>query len=162
MNLKHLATGLAALGGAFIIYIGLSYLLAPQATAAGFGVPTWPRRDGTAFLAVKGVRDIATGLVVFALLLSGHRRALGWAMLAITFVPAGDLVIILSNDGSAGTTYGVHGLTAAAVAVTAGLLLRERPLPATTPGSAEPASHPAVGAGPGRAFGGLPRLTRGR
>lgn len=65
MTVKH-ATGLAALGGAFIIYIGLSYLLAPQAAAAGFGVPTWPRRDGTAFLAVKGVRDIATGLVLFA------------------------------------------------------------------------------------------------
>ncbi|MEU9014330.1 DUF4267 domain-containing protein [Streptomyces sp. NPDC048479] len=90
------------------------------------------------------------------------RRALGWAMLAITFVPAGDMVIVLSNDGSPGTAYGVHGFTAAAVAVTAGLLLRERPLPATTPGSAEPASHPAVGAGPGRAFGGLPRLRHGR
>ncbi|WP_327321451.1 DUF4267 domain-containing protein [Streptomyces sp. NBC_01210] len=129
MNLKHLATGLAALGGAFI---------------------------------VKGVRDIATGLVVFALLLSGHRRALGWAMLAITFAPAGDMMIVLSNDGSPSTAYGVHGLTAAAVAVTAGLLLHERPLPASTPGFAEPASHPAVGAGPGRAFGGLPWLRRGR
>ena len=67
-------------------------------------------------------------LVIFALLLSGHRRALGWAMLAITFVPASDMVIVLSNDGSLGTAYGVHGLTALAVVVTAGLLLRERPL----------------------------------
>ncbi|MER5465424.1 DUF4267 domain-containing protein [Streptomyces sp. NPDC002668] len=148
MTVKHLATGLAALGGAFIIYIGLSYLLDPQTAAAGFGLPTWPRRDGTAFLAVKGVRDIATGLVLFALLLSGHRRALGWAMLATAFVPAGDMVIVLSNNGSPGTAYGIHGLTAAAVAVTAGLLLRERRLPATTPRSGETASHPGVGAGP--------------
>ncbi|MFF3399930.1 DUF4267 domain-containing protein [Streptomyces sp. NPDC002659] len=128
MTMKRLATVLAALGGAFIIYVGLSYLLTPQTTAADFGLPTWPRHDGTGFLAVKGVRDIATGLVVFALLLSGHRRALGWAMLAISFVPVGDLVIVLSNDGSPGTAYGVHGVTAVAVAVTAGLLLRERPL----------------------------------
>jgi uncharacterized protein DUF4267 len=127
MNLKNLTTGLAALGGAFIIYVGLSYLFAPQSTASGFGVPTWPEHDGTAFLAVKGVRDIATGLVVFALLVSGHRKALGWAMAAITFVPVGDMVIVLAEDGSAGTAYGVHGCTAAAVAVTAGLLLRERP-----------------------------------
>ncbi|WP_326647693.1 MULTISPECIES: DUF4267 domain-containing protein [unclassified Streptomyces] len=148
MTVKHLATGLAALGGAFIIYIGLSYLLAPQTAAAGFGVPTWPRRDGTAFLAVKGVRDIATGLVLFALLLSGHRRALGWAMLATAFVPAGDMVIVLSNNGSPGTAYGIHGLTAVAVAVTAGLLLRERRLPATTPRSGETASRAGVGAGP--------------
>ncbi|MFD7258997.1 DUF4267 domain-containing protein [Streptomyces sp. NPDC059874] len=127
MNLKNLATALAAIGAAFIIYIGLSYLLAPQATAGGFGVPTWPQHDGTAFLAVKGVRDLATGLVVLALLLTGQRRALGWAMAAIAFIPAGDMAIVLSAGGPAGTAYGVHGSTALAVALTAALLLRERP-----------------------------------
>ncbi|MFF4424367.1 DUF4267 domain-containing protein [Streptomyces sp. NPDC001549] len=127
MSLKRLTTALAATGGAFILYVGLSYLFAPQATAAGFGLPTWPRHDGAAFLAVKGVRDVATGLVVLALLLTGQRRALGWAMAAITFVPAGDMVIVLANDGPAGQAYGVHGATALAVALTAGLLLRERP-----------------------------------
>ncbi|MCZ4117941.1 DUF4267 domain-containing protein [Streptomyces sp. H39-S7] len=132
MNRKHIATALAVLGGAFIIYVGLSYLLAPQTTASGFGVPTWPQEDGTAFLAVKGVRDIGTGLVIFALLLTGYRKALGWAMLAIAFIPAGDMVIVLSHDGPAGTAYGVHGLAAVLVAVTAGLLLRERPVPAAT------------------------------
>ncbi|MGW6137844.1 DUF4267 domain-containing protein [Streptomyces sp. NPDC055140] len=126
MTVKHFAGALAALGAAFIIYIGLSYLIAPQDTAPDFGVPTWPRHDGTAFLAVKGVRDIATGLVILVLLLTGQRRALGWAMAAITFVPAGDMAIVLSNGGSAATAYGVHGATAACVALTAVLLLRER------------------------------------
>ncbi|WP_331767078.1 DUF4267 domain-containing protein [Embleya sp. NBC_00896] len=126
MTLKNLTTGLAALGAVFIIYVGIAYLLAPQSSASGFGVPTWPSEDGTAFLAVKGVRDIASGLVIFALLLNGHRKALGWAMAAITFVPTGDMVIVLGHDGSAGTAFGIHGLTAVAVAVTAGLLLRER------------------------------------
>jgi hypothetical protein len=126
---KHLATGIAVLTGLFIIYVGLEYLLTPQAAAAGFGVPTWPQRDGTAFLAVKGVRDIATGLVVFALLLSGHRRGLGWAMLALAFIPAGDMVIVLSQGGSPATAFGIHGLTAAAVLLGAGLLLREHPAP---------------------------------
>jgi hypothetical protein len=137
--MKHLATGLAILGGIFIIYIGVSYLLNPQTAAAGFGVPTWPHRDGTAFLAVKGVRDIATGLVVFALLLTGHRRALGWAMLALAFVPAGDMVIVLSQGGSPATAFGIHGLTAAAVVVSAALLLRERPIPAAISASTRPA-----------------------
>ncbi|MYV97836.1 DUF4267 domain-containing protein [Streptomyces sp. SID3343] len=141
MNLKNLTTGLAALGGAFIVYIGLGYLFAPQSMASGFGVPTWPQHDGTAFLAVKGVRDIGTGLVVFALLVTGHRKALGWAMAAIAFVPVGDMVIVLSEDGSAGTAYGVHGLTAASVALTAGLLLRERRVAAATPGSTEPTAR---------------------
>ncbi|MEU8465180.1 DUF4267 domain-containing protein [Streptomyces sp. NPDC029003] len=41
---------------------------------------TGPRQDGAAFLKVKGVRDIATGLVILALLITGPRRALGWAI----------------------------------------------------------------------------------
>lgn len=127
--MKRLATVLATLGGLFIIYIGLSYLLAPQTSASGFGLPSWPQHEGTAFLAVKGVRDTASGLVILALLLTGQRKALGWAMLALTFVPTGDMLIVLSHHGSAGTAYGIHGLTAAAVALTAVLLLRERPAP---------------------------------
>lgn len=127
MSLRHLTTALAAAGAALILYVGLSYLFAPQATAPDFGVPTWPRQEGTAFLAVKGVRDVATGLVILALLLTGHRRALGWAMAAIAFVPVGDMVIVLNSGGAAATAYGVHGATALAVAVTAALLLRERP-----------------------------------
>ncbi|MFI6977391.1 DUF4267 domain-containing protein [Embleya sp. NPDC050154] len=133
MKLRNLTTILAALGGAFIIYVGLAYLFAPQSTASGFGLPTWPEHQGTGFLAVKGVRDIGTGLVMLALLLTGHRRALGWTMLAMTFIPAGDMTIVLSNDGSAATALGVHGLTACLVALTAGLLLREHPAQATTP-----------------------------
>ncbi|MGW1893281.1 DUF4267 domain-containing protein [Streptomyces sp. NPDC002004] len=125
--MKRLATILAVLGGVFIIYIGLRFLLAPQSAASDFGVPTWPEHQGTAFLAVKGVRDIATGLVVLALLLTGHRRALGWAMLAIAFVPAGDMVVVLSSHGSAAAAFGIHGFTAALVVLTAALLLRERP-----------------------------------
>ncbi|WP_330298973.1 DUF4267 domain-containing protein [Streptomyces sp. NBC_00503] len=127
MKLRHFTTTLAALGAVFIIYVGFSYLIAPQATAAGFGVPTWPRHEGTAFLAVKGVRDIAPGLVILALLLTGHRRALGWAMAAIAFVPMGDAVIVLTSGGSVATALGVHASTAAAVVLTAVLLLRERP-----------------------------------
>ncbi|MEU6862275.1 DUF4267 domain-containing protein [Streptomyces sp. NPDC046876] len=140
MTLKHLTTALAAVGGAFILYVGLAYLLAPQANAPDFGVPTWPRDEGTAFLAVKGVRDIATGLVILALLLTGQRRALGWAMAAIVCVPAGDMAIVLASGGPAGAAYGIHGATAAAVALTAALLLREHrrstkhhTAPATTP-----------------------------
>ncbi|MGW1997965.1 DUF4267 domain-containing protein [Embleya sp. NPDC001921] len=133
MKLRTLTTILAGLGGAFIIYVGLAYLFAPQSTASGFGLPTRPEDERTGFLAVKGVRDIGTGLVMLALLLAGHRRALGWTMLAMSFIPAGDMTVVLGNDGSAATALGVHGPTACLVALTAGLLLRERPARATTP-----------------------------
>ncbi|MFJ8165176.1 DUF4267 domain-containing protein [Streptomyces sp. NPDC096136] len=124
---RHLATALAVLGAGLVLVVGLQYLLAPQATAPDFGLPTRPRHDGAGFLAVKGVRGLATGLVVLVLLLAGQRKALGWAMAAIAVVPVGDMVIVLTSGGPAGTAYGVHGATALAVAATAALLLRERP-----------------------------------
>ncbi|HSA50548.1 MAG TPA: hypothetical protein VLH10_10620 [Yinghuangia sp.] len=53
MTMKRLATVLAVLGSLFLVYTGISYLLAPQATAAGFALPTWPHEQGEGFLAVK-------------------------------------------------------------------------------------------------------------
>ncbi|MFF2409766.1 DUF4267 domain-containing protein [Streptomyces sp. NPDC058092] len=127
MTMKRLATVLAVLGGLFLVYTGISYLLAPQATAEGFGLPTWPQDQGEGFLAVKGMRDIGFGLAILAVLLAGQRKALGVAMAAMAVVPLGDMTIVLNQDGSAATAFGVHGLAAAVVAVTAGLLLREKP-----------------------------------
>ncbi|MEV7726370.1 DUF4267 domain-containing protein [Streptomyces sp. NPDC087917] len=143
MTVKKLATVLAGLGAAFILYVGVSYLIAPQSMASDFGAPTWPRHEGTAFLAAKGVRDIATGLVIVALLFTGQRRALGWAMAAIAFVPLGDMTIVLGSGGPASTAYGIHGATAAAVALTAALLLRERPTAEAPTGSRAAAGTPA-------------------
>lgn len=127
MNMNRLATVLAVVGGLFTFYLGLSYLLAPEATAEGFGLPTWPEDGGEGFLMVKGIRDAGFGLVIFALLLTGQRRALGLAMAAIAFVPVGDMTLVLSKGGPAATAFGIHGFAAAAVAATAVLLLRERP-----------------------------------
>ncbi|MFB8039131.1 DUF4267 domain-containing protein [Streptomyces sp. NPDC056004] len=127
MTMKRLATVLAVLCGLFLLYTGISFLLAPQPTAEGFGLPTWPQDQGEGFLAVKGMRDIGFGLVILALLPAGQRKALGVAMAAMAVVPVGDMLIVLNAGGPAATAYGVHGLAAATVAVTAGLLLRERP-----------------------------------
>ncbi|MFC7721693.1 DUF4267 domain-containing protein [Nonomuraea recticatena] len=80
-------TVLAVVGSFFIIYVGVNYLLAPQSTAPDFGLPSWPRGEGSGFLAVKGVRDIVSGLVVLAVLAAGNRRVLGWVMLATALTP---------------------------------------------------------------------------
>jgi hypothetical protein len=114
---------LAAVGALSIFSIGVGYLLAPQAMAAGFGLPSWPQDEGVGFLAVKGARDVASGLVILAVLVTGSRRVLGWAMLAIASAPFGDMLIVLSSGGDAATAYGVHGATAAAVVLSGGLLL---------------------------------------
>ncbi|MFI9596719.1 DUF4267 domain-containing protein [Nonomuraea sp. NPDC052265] len=122
--MKHVATALALLGALFIGYVGLNYLLGPEAAAAGFGLPQPPSGDAGGYFAVKGVRDIGQGLVIVALLLAGQRRALGWAMLAMSFVPLGDMTIVLSHGGPAAAAVGIHGATALLVILTSALLLR--------------------------------------
>ncbi|GAB2856934.1 hypothetical protein GCM10022221_65650 [Actinocorallia aurea] len=117
-------TALAALTGVGITYVGLSYLLDPAGTAPGFGLPAWPTGDAAAWLNIKGVRDLATGLTVFALLAAGRREALGWVMLAFATIPAGDMLTILAHRGSTAAALGIHGVTSAAVLTSALLLIR--------------------------------------
>ena len=56
---------------------------APQA-AVGFGIPGTPAEDRNfqAWLSVKAVRDIASGLFIFILLAGATPNLLGWFMLA--------------------------------------------------------------------------------
>ncbi|HEY3506484.1 MAG TPA: DUF4267 domain-containing protein [Actinocatenispora sp.] len=117
-----IGTVLAVVGSLFIMYVGVSYLFAPQANAAQFGLPSWPHGADAAFLSVKGLRDLVSGAVILTVLITASRRALAWVLLAAAVTPLGDMVIVLGNGGSAATAVGVHGATAAAV-VLAGVLL---------------------------------------
>ncbi|NEW40383.1 DUF4267 domain-containing protein [Nocardia cyriacigeorgica] len=143
MPLSRINTGLSLLGAAFILYIGISYLITPETIATGFGLPAWPEGEASAFMNLKGVRDTASGVLILALLATGHRHALGIALLAMSLVPIGDMLTVLSWDGSTAIALGVHGLTAAWVAVTGGLLLREPRVQRTDSISHRPATVPA-------------------
>ncbi|MFE5336695.1 DUF4267 domain-containing protein [Isoptericola sp. NPDC056573] len=128
---RHLATGLTVLLALGIGYVGISYLFFPAATAPQFGMAVWPEGDAASFLATKGARDLASGLVPLALLLTGQRRALGWVLTLWAVVPLADAVLILTTGGSVVTALAVHGLTALALVVTGVLLLTEKPARAT-------------------------------
>ncbi|MGX1807735.1 DUF4267 domain-containing protein [Nocardia sp. NPDC055321] len=125
MTLHRINTALTLAGVAFILYIGLNYLLTPETFAAGFGLPEWPTGDAVAFMNLKGVRDTAFGVAILALLAFRQRFALGITMLATTLVPLGDMITVLSYDGSTSAAFGIHGFTAALVALTGALLIRE-------------------------------------
>ena len=128
MTVTGLAYGLSALIGAGIIVIGARFLLAPRAAAAGYGLPAAPEAEPVgAYLAVKGVRDITSGLFVFILIAARNPRVLGRLMLAATLIPVADSVIVIRHHGSKATAYGVHGATAAVMLATAGLLLAAPP-----------------------------------
>ena len=115
---------LSGLLGAGIILIGARFLLAPQAAAAAYGIASEPRRRSTdPYLAVKGVRDIASGVALFVLLAARQPRIVGGYLAAASIIPIADAVIVLRGNGSRATAYGVHGATAAVMLTTSALLL---------------------------------------
>ena len=124
MTITIIGYVLAGLIAAGIVLNAARFLLAPRVAAAGYGVqPDLTQRSVGAYLNVKGVRDIASGLFVFILIAAGATHLLGWVILAATIIPVADAAIVLGNDGPKSTAWGVHGLTAAVMLVTAALLL---------------------------------------
>lgn len=123
---RRIATVLSLIGAAFILYIGVGYLIAPEWIAPGFGLPVWPTGEAAAFSNLKGVRDTVTGIVVLVLLALGQRYALGVVLLGFALIPVGDMLTVLLHNGSAAAAFGIHGLTAAFVALTGALFIRER------------------------------------
>ena len=115
---------LAGVIGAAIVFIGARFIIAPRVAAAGYGVsPDLGQPAVGAYLRVKGVRDIASGLFVFILIAAGATHLLGWVILAATIIPLADTTIVLGNGGPKSIAWGVHGLTAVVMLVTAALLL---------------------------------------
>ncbi|BBZ27379.1 membrane protein [Mycolicibacterium madagascariense] len=115
---------LAGLLAAGIVFIGARFLVAPGVAAAGYGVvPDVDETAVRAYLSVKGVRDIATGLFVGILMIAGATHLVGWVMLAATIIPLADATIVLRSGGSRAIAWGVHGSTAAVMLITTALLL---------------------------------------
>lgn len=76
-----------------------------------------------AYLSIKGVRDIASGLVVVAAMVAGTPHLVGWVLLAATVIPLADAAIVLVNGGPKSIAWGVHVGTAAVMLATVALLL---------------------------------------
>ncbi|MEU8137780.1 DUF4267 domain-containing protein [Streptodolium elevatio] len=139
MTLKKINTVLTAAFILFILWFGTDFILNPETTAQGFGLPNPPSGDGGGFLIVKGIRDVVLALVLAILLVTGHRRALAWVLLVEATAAYGDMTTVFAHDGSAATALGIHGLTATAMAVNGLLMMRE-----TRKGAASAPATPAL------------------
>ena len=114
---------LAALIAVGIIVIGGFYLVSPERILGTFGLkPPASDADTRAWLRLKGIRDIAAGLVVLAMMLTVDWRLVGIALLVEAVIPFGDMSIILGSGGSRVRALSIHGVTCA-VMVVVGLLL---------------------------------------
>ena len=114
---------LAALIAVAIIVIGCFYLASPKRILGGFGLkPPASDADTHAWLRLKGIRDIASGLAVLTMMLTADSRLVGIALLVFAMIPFGDMSIILGSGGSKSRAFSIHGVTCAVMLVV-GLLL---------------------------------------
>ncbi|MFD5422758.1 DUF4267 domain-containing protein [Streptomyces sp. NPDC127069] len=125
MSLKKINTVLAAAFILFILWFGTEYILSPETTAPGYGLPSWPSGDGDGFLVVKGIRDVVLALALGVLLVTGHRRALGWVLMVEALAAYGDMTNVLAHHGSVAIALGVHCLTATLMVINGLLIIRE-------------------------------------
>ena len=109
---------LAALLAVAIIVIGCFYVISPERMTGSFGLkPPSPDADTRAWLRLKGIRDIVSGLVVLTMMLTTDTRTVGIALLVFAIVPLGDMSNVLASGGSKSTAFSVHGVTCAVMLV---------------------------------------------
>ena len=102
-----------------IILLGVRFFLQPRQATLDFGIAADNLRGLTA---IKGARDITSGVVLLVVWAAAGRTALGWAAVAAAITPAADALIVLTHGGTLARALGIHALTAALL-VAAGLTL---------------------------------------
>jgi hypothetical protein len=116
---------LAALIAVGIIAIGCFYLVSPERILGTFGLkPPASDADTLAWLRPKGIRDVASGLVVLTMMLTADSRSVGIVLLVFAIIPFGDMSNILSSGGSKSKAFSVHGVTCAVMLVVGLLLIK--------------------------------------
>ena len=116
---------LAALLAVAIIVIGGFYVLSPARMTGSFGLkPPAPDADTRAWLRLKGIRDVVSGLLVLTLMVTTDTRTVGIAVLVLAIVPLGDMSNVLGSGGSKSKAFFIHGVTCAVMLVVGVLLIR--------------------------------------
>lgn len=109
---------------AFMLFLGVRGLLAPEAAAHGFGFGLVDPGDAV-WLQIKGDRDVSVALGMGAFLALRWRRALGALLLSSTVAPLLDCIVSLATPGhNTALAIGVHGGATALVAVLGVVLSR--------------------------------------
>ena len=120
---QAIPVALAVLVSIGIIVIGCLYVASPERILGGFGLkPPAPDADTRAWLRLKGIRDIASGVAVLTLMLTTNRQTVGILLLVFAIIPFGDMSNVLASGGRKLTAFSVHGVTCT-VMLLAGLLL---------------------------------------
>jgi hypothetical protein len=103
-------TFLSLLIAVAIIVLGANFIFHPHAGAAAYGVQI-SNTDADAFLRAKGLRDIASGLVLVCLVAFASSRAVGLFVLTMTVIPMGDAIIVATTGGAPAYAVPMHAVT---------------------------------------------------
>lgn len=120
VTIGYWLSGIIALA---IVLIGGRFLVSPLVAANGYGLAVRDEAGEFAYLAVKGIRDLTSGLITALLIFQHLPHLLGWFMLIAALIPLGDMLIVLRHGGTKAVAFGIHGATAVLMVVTAALLL---------------------------------------
>ena len=112
--MAQIGYSLSGLIAVAIVFIGARFLWDPATASRDYGVPNPvpPPAGFAAWQAVKGVRDIVSGLFVILLMVSAPPRLVGEFMLVASLIAIGDAVTVLRSGGSKTVALGIHGVTA--------------------------------------------------
>jgi hypothetical protein len=97
-TISSIAFGFTLITGLLLVFIGARFLLMPHVAELAFGIQT-PTGNDYSFHYIKGIRDMAVGLVILLMLLTRTERGLGILLLTITIVPVTDFLIVLNAPG---------------------------------------------------------------
>jgi hypothetical protein len=105
---------LAALIAVGVMVLGFFYLVSPERIIGAFGLKP-PASDAAtrAWIRLKGIRDIASGLIVLTMMLTADRHMVGIVLLVYAVIPFGDMSVVLGSGGSKSRAFSIHGLTCA-------------------------------------------------
>jgi hypothetical protein len=118
---------LASLAASGIIFLGIRFMIAPNAGAEGFGIPLAHTKEALAYGWIKGIRDIFAGIVVLIFVISRHPRATACAFGAAIIIPASDCLTVLAVNGAQDVTHLlIHGLTAVYMTITTIFLFKAK------------------------------------
>ena len=119
--LTYIAYGLAWLISLAVTMIGVRFLVNPLPATVDYGVPAKPDGD-VAYLTIKGLRDLVSGLTCIVLLLFTDAHSVAWFLVVLALVPFGDTLIVLRHGGGKKTAFAMHFPVVVVVLVTSGLL----------------------------------------
>lgn len=123
-----IALAICLFTGLGLLFIGARFLFDPITALKEYGIRVDTGGD-VSFHAIKGIRDLFSGLLIVLLICTGQRRALGISLLAATVVPLGDLLIVWSKGGEPGSL--IPHLIAVLICIIIGplLLIRKKKEP---------------------------------